>query len=99
MAEENNGGLDSSLVRLVITAALVGSVGSSGVTLYRTQDRFYGADGAVLDSKLDNLSARVEKLENRITRHVDSHPDRDLQKQISELRQDLIRIETRNGRN
>ena len=83
------GGLPVNLDRILIYVALISGLGSGYVGVVGTQDRFYGSQGSALEVRVNYLERDIGE---RFNRHIDTHPDRGLQVQINELREENIRL-------
>ena len=93
MAEITDGKFD--LRGNLIWILLAASLGSSGYSLVNTDDRFRGTEGRVLETRVNYHNEKIERIEKRQDEHRDSHPDRGLQLQINEIREELIRMNAR----
>ena len=88
-------GIDLNRILFFVLFALV--TGNGAFSVSQTSDRYTGAD-AERDNEhqreiLSRIERKVDAVEDRVTGHLDTHPDRGLQSQISETRQELIRLE------
>ena len=86
-------GMDNPVVRWLLITALSAGVGSTAFTTYKTQDRFYKSDGVRLEAEVNAVETSLLRVEARIDKHMTSHPDRDLQKQINNLEVRLARMQ------
>lgn len=90
MAEEKNERA-ISLDRILLIISLCGGGYGTYLGTAGTEDRYYGSQGRAQEVRTEYLEKRLVKLEQRQDTHLDTHPDRGLQIQINELREELIR--------
>ena len=94
MAESGNGNSkDPATLRDFIGwLALAGVFGTGYHSVSSTEDRYTSREAAIVNA---NVERRLVELSERVDGHLATHPDRGLQVQINELRQDLIRLEAK----
>ena len=87
--------IDWDLVRNI---AYVFSLIALGIAVWvGTQDRYYAEDAnnelEKRDIRIQFIERELQRLDDRLNKHLDTHPDRGLQLQIHELREEQARHE------
>ena len=90
MAEPN--GLDSTINKWILAFALSVSAGSSGLSIYRAQDQLTDKDAAHIESRIDAAEAATSRLQQRIDAHREGHPDKEIQRQIYEIKLEMAKM-------